>query len=333
MKETPQISIIIPVYNVESYLCRCLDSILIQSYKGWECILVDDGSTDGSSKICDDYVEKDDRFKVIHKENGGVSSARNIGIRESKGDWMFFADADDILEKDALQTLMIGVEKGCKLVMAGFNVYTETGQLKETAKKQKDKIITTDEAICELYLPSDFSYQGYLWSKLFNSKYVKDKNLRFNESISFNEDGLFILQYICKVKGYIYYTTKPVYNYCERGKSAMGSMNGHFNPAFSTHFDSVILQKKVVFAYTKKLKLRFLSLRRIATLYMYCHDLMYKCDDCNSAIHKKMLKKLISSGAIFVYLIICISRPFLLWLKLVSWVLCPSVIISIKKKR
>lgn len=100
------ISVVVPVYKVEKYLERCINSVLSQSYKDLEVILVDDGSPDKCGKICDEYAKKDDRVKVIHKENGGQSSARNIGIQEAKGQYISFIDSDDYLEKNAYETLI-----------------------------------------------------------------------------------------------------------------------------------------------------------------------------------------------------------------------------------
>lgn len=97
-----KISIIIPVYNAERFLRRCLNSVLNQSYSNWECIIVDDGSKDSSPAICDEYVKTDSRFKVIHKENGGVSRARNTGLSLVVGEWVTFVDSDDELALDAL---------------------------------------------------------------------------------------------------------------------------------------------------------------------------------------------------------------------------------------
>ena len=96
------ISIIVPVYNVEKYLRRCLDSILAQTFTDFECICIDDGSSDGSGKILDEYAEKDFRFVVIHKDNGGVSSARNAGLDVARGEWLAFVDSDDWVEKNFL---------------------------------------------------------------------------------------------------------------------------------------------------------------------------------------------------------------------------------------
>ena len=96
------ISIVVPLYNVENYLKECIDSILTQSYHNLEIILVDDGSTDNSGKICDNYAKKDSRIKVIHKENGGASDARNYGIKEAKGKYIQFTDSDDFYDKNSI---------------------------------------------------------------------------------------------------------------------------------------------------------------------------------------------------------------------------------------
>ena len=302
--EKPQISIIVPVYNVEDYLRQCLDSIIAQTFTDWECILVDDGSKDGSGRICDDYQEGDKRFKVIHKPNGGVSSARNIGLEQTKGEWVFFSDADDLLEVDALETLIRGTESGSPFIMAGFNKLSEDKNPIETNTKEIIKEISVEEAIMEQYKPSDFSYQGYLWCKLFRLDIIKDNHLLFDESISFNEDALFIMQYICCLKDNVYYSTKPVYNYIERGSSAMGSMTNHFNPKFVTHLDSVIKQKEAVFAFTSNEYLHKLALRRIANLYIYIHSLMSRFGEYDNALHKEMHHKLLQSGAMGEYIII-----------------------------
>ena len=117
--KVPQISVIVPVYNVERYLCKCLDSILTQTITEWECILVDDGSTDKSGSICDEYAKKDGRFIVMHKENGGVSSARNLGIKGAHGEWISFVDADDELYEESLSTLYSFVSDSVDIVVAG----------------------------------------------------------------------------------------------------------------------------------------------------------------------------------------------------------------------
>ena len=117
----PTVSIIIPIFNAEAYLARCLDSILAQSYSDWECILVEDGSTDGSGRICDCYAAKDARFRAIHGSNKGVSTARNKGIQLSGGQWFYFCDADDEVMPNALETLIHECDSsGSDLVFGGY---------------------------------------------------------------------------------------------------------------------------------------------------------------------------------------------------------------------
>jgi glycosyltransferase involved in cell wall biosynthesis len=124
----PKISVIIPVYNVRQYLDQCLNSLAEQTYKNLEIILVDDGSTDGSSEICDSYSEKDERFKVIHQNNAGVSSARNAGLNAVSGEWIMFMDADDWIENDTCEAaLNCAVRNDADTVL--FNmIYEYVGQ-------------------------------------------------------------------------------------------------------------------------------------------------------------------------------------------------------------
>ncbi|MEG1088440.1 MAG: glycosyltransferase family 2 protein [Bacteroidales bacterium] len=191
------ISIIIPVYNSKLYLEKCLDSIIEQTYSNIEILLVDDGSNDGSSKICDLYAANNNRIKVFHKQNGGVSSARNTGLKNALGDWALFLDSDDYVAATWVQGYV------CKLneindyksiVFQGYNK-TINGKL---------EIITIDELYfkknnkgeCLKYLHIDNDVLGYVWSKIFNLKLIREYNILFNESVSLSEDMLFTLDYL-----------------------------------------------------------------------------------------------------------------------------------------
>lgn len=126
MKEKePLVSVIIPVYNVEKYLRRCLDSVINQTYKNLEIVVVDDGSTDGSGEICDEYAKKDKRIKVIHKENGGLSDARNVGIRKSIGDYVTFIDSDDAVLHSHIETFISMIKKyNVEIAVSGIETIT-----------------------------------------------------------------------------------------------------------------------------------------------------------------------------------------------------------------
>ena len=124
--EKELISIIVPIYNVEKYLRQCLDSILNQTYQNFECLLINDGSPDNSADICREYVEKDSRFKYFEKENGGLSDARNYGIRQSKGSYLTFVDSDDWLEHGALDRLYGALKKeNADISIGRYNCYDE----------------------------------------------------------------------------------------------------------------------------------------------------------------------------------------------------------------
>ena len=125
MRET-KISIVVPVYNAEKELQRCVDSILGQSFSDWELLLIDDGSRDGSPALCDRLAQRDPRVRVWHKENGGVSSARNLGIRKAEGEYLMFTDSDDTLFPETLATLYgKALETKAELVVCGFTYYVE----------------------------------------------------------------------------------------------------------------------------------------------------------------------------------------------------------------
>ena len=299
--EKPQISIVVPVYNVEDYLRQCLDSIIAQTFTNWECILIDDGSKDKSGSICDEYVQKDNRFKVIHKENGGVSSARNLGIEEAKGKWLYFCDADDTLLPKALKILLEGEKENCQFVMAGYNKFLSDGSLKESYSGDIKRKISVDDAIKELYTSTNLSYQGYLWCKLFLTEIVKDYNIRFDEKIYFNEDRLFIMQYLCQMEDSVYYTTTPVYNYVERLSGAMASLKIGYNRKFATDFDAFVKMKDVVYKFTQNKLLRSLAQKGIVESYLVNHRFMVKHHDYDSKIHWSMLRGLFQTGAIKEY--------------------------------
>jgi len=158
----PLITVIVPVYNVENYIVKCIESIIGQTYKNLEVFLVDDGSTDGSGRICDEYAAKDDRIHVIHKENGGQSTARNLALLKAKGDLFGFVDSDDWIEPDMYEKLMTGFEQpDVDIVTCGY--IEEYGEKKKLRKNQ-ETIYTKTEALKALVR---FSITSGIWNKLY----------------------------------------------------------------------------------------------------------------------------------------------------------------------
>ena len=161
----PTVSIIVPVYNAEKTLKRCVDSILGQEYEDLELILVDDGSTDGSGPLCDAFGNQDSRVRVLHKENGGVSDSRNMGLKLARGKWLQFADSDDWVTADATRLLVRKAEAdSCDMVVADF--YRVIGdRVSHKGDIEEDQVLSREEyAAYMMENPSDY-YYGVLWEQ------------------------------------------------------------------------------------------------------------------------------------------------------------------------
>ena len=197
MEEALKISVIVPVFNVEKYLHRCIDSILCQVYQDFELILIDDGSSDSSAKICDDYSEADQRVKVIHQKNQGVSVARNNGLKLAKGKWIAFVDADDYIDKDYLLSLVQICRDDSFIVLRGVKfakLPQQTIGYTGISKDVYDKVSSTKDAYIALlskYLPFVSP-----WAKLFNLQIIRSNGILFNENFHNGEDRIFVAQYL-----------------------------------------------------------------------------------------------------------------------------------------
>lgn len=209
---TPKISVIVPVYNVEQYLSRCIDSILAQTFIDFELLLIDDGSKDNSGNICDKYAEKDHRIRVFHKENGGVSSARNIGIDNARGEWIYFSDSDDYVHRDIFYKLIepLHNQKFNLIIFSFINGKTDVvfpnkaNNLIETIKELNDR---------------PYCSCGYLWHKIFKKELIKE--LRFDTNLSYGEDAVFFFDYLTQVNTKIYFSSQIGYTYTTNIQSSL----------------------------------------------------------------------------------------------------------------
>ncbi len=205
-----RLSIIIPVYNAENYLNRCLDSILEQVFPSYEVILVDDGSTDSSPLICDRYSATDPRFRTIHKPNGGVSSARNAGINLAKGEYLMFVDSDDALLPDALERMMEGVVDE-DMVLGGYAVFIEGVPQKEVLPVRSRSY--RGEAMVSFFednVRRNCEMLDAPWAKMFRRKSLG--GLRFCEDLSYAEDKLFVFSFLAGCHS-VHVCDVPVYAY------------------------------------------------------------------------------------------------------------------------
>lgn len=201
------VSVIVPVYNVERYLKKCIESIINQTYKNLEIFLVDDGSTDNSGKICDEYAKKDNRINVIHKENKGVSSARNAGINEAKGEWIAFIDADDWIEENYIEELLKNTSKEIDIVQCGY--YRVVANNKESINCDGNDEVRNKEEFLIGCLNPQMAY-GLCHTKIIRKSKIKD--IRFDEEIVVCEDALFNIELSENVNR-VKIIKIPLYNY------------------------------------------------------------------------------------------------------------------------
>ena len=207
----PKISIIAPIYNAEKTLHKCVDSILNQSYKDWELLLIDDGSTDGSALICDEYASKDQRIKVFHKKNGGVSSARNTGLDNATGSWLTFVDSDDFIDTTFLDSFI--KSQSCDLYITGIQFINNTTTLLPSEEYIKiEDVIELDNLLNKLYFT-------VTWGKVYKNDIIQQNKIRFNINLKIGEDTDFVLNYLLYIHD-IRFVSKPLYHFFndEKGK-------------------------------------------------------------------------------------------------------------------
>ena len=237
----PKISVIVPVYNTEKYLARCIESILAQTFTDFELLLIDDGSKDNSGTICDEYAAKDSRVRVFHKENGGVSSARNMGLDNASGEWITFVDSDDIVYNCWLDNYDINDNETNDIIC---------------------QAIETNKPICEGSCKRNYGIEyngggganfidklckelilGYTTIKAFRYDIIKKTNLRFDVRCKYKEDELFVLEYI---------------RYCKKCKSVNKIGYFYFVPDWNKYildFKSERLIYSMLFCEAQKLKI------------------------------------------------------------------------------
>ena len=209
------VSIIVPIYNAENYLRRCVDSILNQEYTDFELLLVNDGSTDASGDICEEYGDRDPRVIVIQKENTGVSDSRNRALDRARGKYLQFLDSDDWITPDATRLFVRAAEEyGCDMVISDF--YRVVGErLSTKGDIEEEGVLTREEFAAHMMEnPADF-YYGVLWNKLYRRDIVEEHNLRMDTDINWCEDFMFNLEYIRYAKVF-YALHAPIYYYVKR---------------------------------------------------------------------------------------------------------------------
>lgn len=211
----PNISVIVPIYNVEKYLSACLNSILAQTFTDFELILVDDGSVDASGRICDAYAEKDSRVRAFHIPNGGVSKARNFGLDNATGEYVVFIDSDDFVDESYLEKLVCG---GYDLSVCGCYFADPQGNVLSVARKEDESV----EAVSKENMLKWYE-QGSLysvWSSVFKKSIIDSFHLRFDTNTTRGEDTIFMFNYVehCET---VHFVEDVLYYYVRYGENTL----------------------------------------------------------------------------------------------------------------
>ena len=219
MPQDKLISIIVPVYNTENYIDKCIQSILSQTYKKFELLLIDDGSTDNSGAICDNYAKKDDRVKVVHKVNGGQATARNLALQMILGEYVGFVDADDWIEPDMFESLVNAIDTfNVDIVSCGrYRVNPISGKRTEVFCNEKPEVISSKEAIKKFLLWDGID--GASWDKLFRKEVLRGLSYPIGYIC---EDLPFIYQSLKRAKSICMFG-RPLYNYLQTADSTSRS--------------------------------------------------------------------------------------------------------------
>lgn len=188
------VTIIVPVYNAEKTLNKCIDSIIQQTFTDWELLLINDGSEDKSEAICNEYSRIDFRIRIFNKKNGGVSSARNVGLDHAKGKWVTFVDSDDWIKPDYINNLLAHTDEDTDLVISYAEVFNdEVGRIENYPSR---KIINGE--IDEIFIENDMHWHTSPWSKLYRRSVIDKYKLRFCEGMHIGEDAVFLYSFILK---------------------------------------------------------------------------------------------------------------------------------------
>lgn len=224
-------SFIVPIYNSSLYLSECINSILNQDYNNYEIILINDGSTDDSIDICNEYRKKYKNIKLINQKNSGVSIARNNGIQNSNGEYILFVDSDDTIEKNYLSMIEKNIMDD--LTCFGYTLFSKKGKITCVL----NETLNNNQIISDILTSNNIG--GYLWNKVFKSTIIKENDLYFEKNIAYCEDLLFVYNYL-KCCNSFKYINKSLYNYRLRKSSVSSNFFNKKNSSILTVYKYII---------------------------------------------------------------------------------------------
>lgn len=288
------ISIVVPIYKVEKYLEKCIDSIINQDYKNLEIILVDDGSPDRCPQTCDEYANKDERIKVIHKENGGLSDARNAGIKVATGKYIAFIDSDDYVTENYISTLLYTIKKYDADISACnyIKLYEDSGIEKVKPKTNEDLVMTNIEAMKDLFtLPNNSDVVA--WNKLYKTSLFTQNNIEFPKG-KLHEDN-FTTYKLYYYSNKVVFTNVPCYYYLQRKDSIMGKK-------FNIKRLDILLAcyQQIDFIHKNNLNLHDEVLFNSFLIHLYILDLLLRATNVNKKILINVSDYIVSNEKEFI---------------------------------
>lgn len=331
MKNSDMISVIVPVYNCEKYLHKCLNSILEQTYSNLEIILIDDGSSDQSGKICEDYAKFDCRIKVFHQKNQGVSSSRNLGIHKASGTYITFVDSDDFIDASYIEELLSTLLKhNATYITCGYKrIYSE--HIERINDDGKEMEVTSEDFIKKL-LNVQNGY-GFVHTKLIKKNAIH--NIQFEESLKVGEDALFNIQLCSNIKKVVIYH-KALYNYRYNADSAVRKYDKDY---VKKYLKSMQCMKQYInFKYKKNIKFSLDLNNYIAYhVLLICVNYCYHSD--NPSFGLKSLKE-VCNIPLFKYAIknsdyenLSLTRKISLFTLKHRWYFIMEIICKIRQKQ
>ncbi len=273
----PKISIIIPVYNAEKYLRKCIESVIAQTFKDWEAILINDGSKDSSLAVCYEYATKDKRISVIDKTNGGPSSARNRGLEQARGEYIYFIDADDWIESNALEILYFNSDNGYfDIVFVGFVREYSNGNMEYSYAYDADTYSLPKESIiCHLYKEQAY---GWICTKMLKKEIIEKYNIRFDESIELWEDEMFTSEYLNHVSSVRAINNHP-YHYICNVESIMQTNNKRYEKVFLSARKNEVLMPLANEELKEYLNNTYNQELKYSLIMALKNETYYQCDD------------------------------------------------------
>lgn len=284
------VSVIVAVYNVERYLDKCIDSIVNQTYPNLEIILINDGSTDKSKKICEKYAKRDDRITLINQENSGVSNVRNKGLDIAKGRYISFVDGDDFIELNMIEVMIYNIKQSkVKISICGYCIFDNNyKKIKQSDTSNEFKVLDSDAILKNIFTNNKIN--GFLWNKLFEKTVLDD--IKLPEDMDICED-LYTVCNILKDNIKCCYTSQPLYNYRENPSSATKSIEKLFNNSGKLKYVDAFEKISELF-YEKTWLLDLIRTKTIKTVletYKLILKNRYKNDTVNKYIISELYKE------------------------------------------